>query len=149
MGFVANGNYTPSEVIIESDPFYPSIDLDQIREIVRLDGVVTNARLKQAIIEEVLDINRLLISLQTKVIQLSDLSKTKIDGLPDTDYLYLSAVANGVAAKINENYRTYDSSNSGAKKAEHAESTVDDYRRNRQWAIQQLLGQNHTVVELI
>lgn len=149
MGFVANGNYTPSEVIIESDPFYPSIALDQIREIVRLDGVVTNARLKQAIIEEVLDINRLLISLQTKVIQLSDLSKTKIDGLPDTDYLYLSAVANGVAAKINENYRTYDSSNSGAKKAEQAESTVDHYRRNRQWAIQQLLGQNHTVVELI
>ena len=149
MGFVANGNYTPSEVIIESDPFYPSIALDQIREIVRLDGVVTNARLKQAIIEEVLDINRLLISLQTKVIQLSDLSKTKIDGLPDTDYLYLSAVANGVAAKINENYRTYDSSSSGAKRAGQAESTVDDYRRNRQWAIQQLLGQNHTVVELI
>ena len=50
---------------------------------------------------------------------------------------------------INENYRNYDSSNSGAKKAEEAEYTVDDYRRNKQWAILQLLGENHSVVELI
>ena len=149
MGFVANGNTTPSQIIIESDPFYPSVGLDHIREIVRIDGAVTNERLKQTIIEEVIDLNRLLISLQTNVAKLSGLSKTIIDGKPDTDYLYLSAIANGVAAKVNENYRNYDSSKSGAKKAEQAECTVDDYRRNRQWAIQQLLGENHTVVELI
>lgn len=149
MGFVANGNTTPSQIIIKSDPFYPSIDLDHIRKIVRIDAVVTNDRLKQVIIEEVIDVNRLLISLQTQVEKLSDLSKTMIDDLPDTDYLYLSAVANGVAAKVNENYRNYDSSNTGVKKAEQAEYTVDDYRRNKQWAIQQLKSENHTVVELI
>lgn len=48
-----------------------------------------------------------------------------------------------------EKYRNYDSSNAGGKKAEDAELTVDDYRRNKQWAILQLLGENHTVVELI
>ena len=149
MGFVANGNTTPSQIIIKSDPFYPTIDLDHIRKIVRIDGAVTDDRLKQVIIEEVIDVNRLLISLQTQVEKLSDLSKTMIDDLPDTDYLYLSAVTNGVAAKINENYRNYDSSNTGVKKAEQAECTVDDYRRNKQWAIQQLKGENHTVVELI
>lgn len=149
MGFVANGNTTPSQIIIKSDSFYPSIDLDHIRKIVRIDGAVTNDRIKQVIIEEVIDVNRLLISLQTQVKKLSDLSKTMIDDLPDTDYLYLSAVANGVAAKINENYRNYDSSNTGVKKAEQAECTVDDYRRNKHWAIQQLKGENHTVVELI
>lgn len=149
MGFVANGNTTPSQIIIKSDSFYPSIDLDHIRKIVRIDGAVTNDRIKQVIIEEVIDVNRLLISLQTQVKKLSDLSKTMIDDLPDTDYLYLSAVANGVAAKINENYRNYDSSNTGVKKAEQAECTIDDYRRNKHWAIQQLKGENHTVVELI
>ena len=50
MGFVANGNTTPSQIIIKSDPFYPAIDLDHIREIVRIDGAVTNERLKQTII---------------------------------------------------------------------------------------------------
>lgn len=149
MGFVANGNNTPSQINIKSDPFYPSISLDHIREIVRIDGAVTNARLQQAIIEEVIDVNRLLKILKDKATVLSDLSTTEINDQPETDYLYLSAVANGVAAKVNENYRNYDSSNSGAKKAEEAEYTVDDYRRNKQWAILQLLGENHTVVELI
>ena len=149
MGFVANGNNTPSQINIKSDPFYPEIALDHIREIVRIDGAVTNARLQQAIIEEIIDINRLLKVLKEKATVLSDLSTTEINDQPETDYLYLSAVANGVAAKINENYRNYDSSNSGAKKAEEAEYTVDDYRRNKQWAILQLLGENHSVVELI
>ena len=149
MGFVANGNNTPSQINIKSDPFYPSISLDHIREIVRIDGAVTNARLQQAIIEEVIDVNRLLKVLKDKATVLSDLSTTEINDQPETDYLYLSAVANGVAAKTNENYRTYDSSNAGGKKAEDAELTVDDYRRNKQWAILQLLGENHTVVELI
>ena len=149
MGFVANGNNTPSQINIKSDPFYPSIALDHIREIVRIDGAVTTLRLQQAIIEEVIDVNRLLKVLKGKATALSDLSTTEINDKPETDYLYLSAVANGVAAKINENYRNYDSSNSGAKKAEEAEYTVDDYRRNKQWAILQLLGENHSVVELI
>lgn len=149
MGFVANGNNTPSQINIKSDPFYPSIALDHIREIVRIDGAVTTLRLQQAIIEEVIDVNRLLKVLKGKATVLSDLSTTEINDKPETDYLYLSAVANGVAAKINENYRNYDSSNSGAKKAEEAEYTVDDYRRNKQWAILQLLGENHSVVELI
>lgn len=149
MGFVANGNNTPSQINIKSDPFYPSISLDHIREIVRIEGAVTNARLQQAIIEEVIDVNRLLKVLKDKATVLSDLSTTEINDQPETDYLYLSAVANGVAAKVNENYRNYDSSNSGAKKAEEAEYTVDDYRRNKQWAILQLLGENHSVVELI
>ena len=149
MGFVANGNNTPSQINIKSDPFYPSISLDHIREIVRIEGAVTNARLQQAIIEEVIDVNRLLKVLKDKATVLSDLSTTEINDQPETDYLYLSALANGVAAKVNENYRNYDSSNSGAKKAEEAEYTVDDYRRNKQWAILQLLGENHSVVELI
>ena len=149
MGFVANGNNTPSQINIKSDPFYPEISLDHIREIVRIDGAVTNARLQQVIIEEIIDIHRLLKVLKNKATVLSDLSTTEINDQPETDYLYLSAVANGVAAKINENYRNYDSSNSGAKKAEEAEYTVDDYRRNKQWAILQLLGENHSVVELI
>lgn len=149
MGFVANGNNTPSQVIIKSDSFYPDIALDHIREIVRIDGAVTDTRLQQAIIEEVIDVNRLLKALKNQAAQLSDLSTSEINDQPETDFLYLSAVSNGVAAKINENYRNYDSSNSGAKKAEQAELTVDDYRRNKQWAIQQLLGENHTVVELI
>ena len=149
MGFVANGNITPSQIVIKSDPFFPQIALDDIREKIRIDGSVTNERLKQNIIEEVIDVNRLLKVLKSKASQLSDLSEGEVDDLPETDYLYFSAVSNGVAAKVNEKYRSYDSSNAGLRNLEDSSLTIDEYRRNKQWAIQQLLGENHTVVELI
>lgn len=149
MGFSANGNNTPSHIIIKSDPFYPVIALDDVRKIIRIDSTVTDDRLKQSIIEEVIDTHRLLNRLKVEANLLSDLAKDQIDGKPDTDYLYLSAIANGVAAKVNETYRNYDSSNTGVKKAEELETTIDDYRRNRQWAIQTLLGESHSIVELI
>ncbi|MDW5429190.1 head completion/stabilization protein, partial [Acinetobacter baumannii] len=106
----------------------PSISLDQIRDVVRIDGAVTDARLRQLVLEEIIDTNRLLASLVMKADTLVDLSTSMIDGEPDTEVLYFSAISNGVAAKVNENYRTYDSTNSGNKKAEHAFLTVEDYR---------------------
>ncbi|HEM7785412.1 TPA: head completion/stabilization protein [Acinetobacter baumannii] len=149
MGFVANGNTSPSNINITSGTFFPVISLDDIRDFVRIDGAVTDARLRQLILEEIIDTNRLLASLVMKADTLVDLATSIIDGKPDTEVLYFSAVSNGVAAKVNENYRNYDSTNSGNKKAEHAFLTVDDYRRNKMWAIQQLKGENHSVVELI
>lgn len=149
MSFVANGNFTPSQIIVKSNPFYPAISIDDLRKQFRIDGSVTNERLRQSVIEEIIDVNRLLNHLAEKFEKLSDLSKGQIDGLPETDYLYFSAVFNGVAAKVNEKYRGYDSSNAGNKNADDLVPTIDEYRRNKHWAIQQLLGQNHTVVELI
>lgn len=149
MSFVANGNFTPSDIFIKSNPFFPSVSLDDLRKQFRLDGSVTNERLRQSVIEEVIDVNRLLSQLMGQVEKLSDLSKGEIDGTPETDYLYFSAVFNGVAAKVNEKYRGYDTTNAGHKNADELVPTIDEYRRNKHWAIQQLLGQNHTVVELI
>lgn len=74
---------------------------------------------------------------------------TEINGEKDTEILYFSAVSNGVYARLVELYTGYDSTNSGAKKSELLEQGADDYRRNKHWAIQQLLGKNHTIVELI
>lgn len=149
MSFVANGNTTPSNISISNGEFFPVISLDDIRDFVRIDGAVTDVRLRQLVLEEIIDVNRLLASLVMKADTLVDLATSIIDGKPDTEVLYFSAVSNGVAAKVNENYRNYDSTNSGNKKAEHAFLTVEDYRRNKMWAIQQLKGENHSVVELI
>ena len=149
MSFVANGNTTPSNITIMSGTFFPVISLDYIRDIVRIEGTVTDARLRQLILEEVIDVNRLLANLVMKAESLADLATSIIDNKPDTEVLYFSAVSNGVAAKVNENYRNYDSTNSGNNKAEHAFLTVEDYRRNKMWAVQQLKGENHSVVELI
>ncbi|MHA3081391.1 head completion/stabilization protein [Acinetobacter sp. ANC 5502] len=150
MSFVANGHLsTPSTLKISSGDFFPEIALEDIRAEVRIDGSVTEARVKQAVLEEIIDVNRLLASLVQPNMRLADLASTQLDGKADTEILYFSAVSNGVAAKIAEKYSSYDSTNSGVKKAEEVRSSIDEYRRNKQWAIQQLKGENHSVVELI
>ncbi len=103
MGFVANGNNTPSNITVSSGTFFASIAMDT----------------------------------------------SLVDDQPDTEILYFSAVANGIAAKIYEKYRNYDATNSGNKRADEMTPSIDEYRRNKHWAIQQLLGKNHTVVDLI
>lgn len=80
---------------------------------------------------------------------MAELATAKVDGKPDTEILYFSAISNGVAAKVNEQYRSYDTSTSGNKNAKELTPTIDESRRNKQWAIKQLLGQSHTTVELI
>ncbi|ENU70469.1 hypothetical protein F918_02888 [Acinetobacter baumannii NIPH 601] len=149
MGFSANGNTTPSNITISSTDFFPSISLDEIRSFVRIDGAVSDARLKQVTLEEIIDVNRLLNKLVSSASSLAELATAKVDGKPDTEILYFSAISNGVAAKVNEQYRSYDTSTAGNKNAKELTPTIDECRRNKQWAIKQLLGQSHTTVELI
>lgn len=150
MSFVANGNSTKSNITIASKrQFFPTIALDDIKQDVRIDGSVTDARVKQALLEEIIDVNRLLADLVQPDKTLIGLATDIIDGKADTDILYFSAVANGVAAKIAEKYRSYDSTNSGNKRAEELSATINEYKRNKVFAIQQLKGENHSIVELI
>lgn len=150
MSFVANGNSKKTNLTyISSRSFFPSISLDAIKEEVRIDGSVTDARIKQTLLEEIIDVNRLLSGIVQTDKTLIDLATDQIDGKADTEILYFSAIANGVAAKIAEKYRTYDSTNSGSKKAEEVSATINEYRRNKVFAIQQLKGENHSIVELI
>ena len=149
MSFVANHAPFTQDTLISSGEFFPSISLDEVRQTLRIDGTVTDVRLKQLIFEEMIDVNRLLLSLTRKAQSLCELSKDTINGKKDTDILYFSAVSNGVYARLIELYIGYDSTNSGIKKSELLSQSADDYRRNKHWAIHQLLGKNHTVVALI
>lgn len=149
MGFVANGNPTPQHEKISTNAFFPDVSINDIRDIVKIDGSVTDARLKQAIFEEIIDVNRLLVSLVQSDTNLTQLSKNKVNEKTDTEILYFSAISNGVAAKVCEKYRGYDSTNTGNKRADDLTLTIDEYRRNKHWAIQQLLKQNQTTIELI
>ncbi|MCF9034723.1 head completion/stabilization protein [Acinetobacter nectaris] len=149
MSFVANGTAPQSNVSIASSSFFPTIGLDDIRHDVRIDGAVPVERVKQVLLEEIIDVNRLLSSIVVEGQTLADLAVGTIDGKPETEILYFSAISSGVAAKIAERYRSYDSTNSGNKRADEMTENIHEYRRNKVWAIQQLKGENHTVVELI
>lgn len=149
MGFVANGNTTATHEVFRTNTFFPEVSMHEIREIIKVDGSVTDARLKQVVFEEIVDVNRLLDQIIQPNISLRELSKTEINGKSDREILYFSAISNGVAAKVCEKYRGYDSTNTGNKRAEDLTLTIDEYRRNKHWAIQQLIGKNQATVDLI
>lgn len=148
-GFSFNAPTTTPDESVSNDGFFPNLQLNLIREAVRLDGSVSNARLKDAAIAAILEINEQLRSLKLKAATLSELATSTIDGKPNTELLYLRAVHSAVAADINEKYRSYDSTSDGQKRAEQLAPTIDDHRRNLRWAIRDLLGTSRCSVELI
>ncbi|TCB68661.1 head completion/stabilization protein [Acinetobacter sp. ANC 4178] len=148
-GFSFNAPTTTPDELIVNDSFFPNLKLNLIRESVRLDGSVSNARLKDAAIAAILEINDQLRSLKLKAATLNELATSNIDGKPNTELLYLRAVHSAIAADINEKYRSYDSTSDGQKRAEQLAPTIDDHRRNLRWAIRDLLGTSRCTVELI
>lgn len=148
-GFSFNAPTTTPDELIVNDSFFPNLQLNLIRESVRLDGSVSNARLKDAAIAAILEINDQLRSLKLKAATLNELATSTIDGKPNTELLYLRAVHSAIAADINEKYRSYDSTSDGQKRAEQLAPTIDDHRRNLRWAIRDLLGTSRCTVELI
>ena len=151
-GFVASGS-TPSGHI-NTDPFWPSIDLDALRSTLRVDASVTPARLETACISAAINLNRELKD--WRVIQqaagYSELAQVPAEQVQDVSalvHLYRRAIEAGTGAEVCERYRFYDSTNSGNKNAEELTPSIDDYRRDLRWAVRDFLGTNRTTVELI
>lgn len=148
-GFTFNAPVSTENESIQNDGFFPDIQLNDVREKVRLDGSVTNKRLIDSIISAMLEINDQLKTLKSKTVIFNELATSHIAGKPNTQLLYERAIYSAVAADINEKYRSYDSTGDGQKRGQELEPTVDDHRRNLRWAIRDLLGQPRCTVELI
>ena len=151
-GFVASGS-TPGGHI-NTDTFWPSIDLDALRSTLRVDASVTPARLETACISAAINLNRELKD--WRVIQqaagYSELAQVPAEQVQDVSalvHLYRRAIEAGTGAEVCERYRFYDSTNSGNKNAEELTPSIDDYRRDLRWAVRDFLGTNRTTVELI
>lgn len=148
-GFTFNAPVSTENESIQNDGFFPDIQLNDVREKVRLDGSVTNKRLIDSIISAMLEINDQLKTLKSKAVTLDELATSHIAGKSNTQLLYERAIYSAVAADINEKYRSYDSTGDGQKRGQELEPTVDDHRRNLRWAIRDLLGKPRCTVDLI
>lgn len=151
-GFVAGGT-TPSGHI-NTGPFWPSIDLDQLRATLRIDSSVTPARLETAVINAAISVNRELddwrIAQQAAgYAELKDVPSPLVKDESAQVHLYRRAIEAGVGAEVCERYRSYDSTNTGNRKAEELAPNIDDYHRDQRWAIRDFLGTKRTTVELI
>ncbi|MFJ2282088.1 head completion/stabilization protein [Pseudomonas sp. NPDC087803] len=154
-GFVAGGTGTKAHGgHINTDPFWPSIDLEDVRGTLRIDASVTPIRLETATIAAAISVNRELATWRrVKQVEgyatLADVPAEQIEDKSELVHLYQRAIHAATGAEICERYRSYDSTNSGNHNADELTPSIDELRRDQRWAVRDFLGLGRTTVELI
>ncbi|WLI14435.1 MULTISPECIES: head completion/stabilization protein [Pseudomonas] len=151
-GFVAGGTAPTGH--INTDPFWPSIDLDDVRGTLRIDSSVTLIRLETATIAAAISVNRELAEWRrTKQTEgyttLADVPAEQVKDVSQFVHLYQRAIYAATGAEICERYRSYDTTNSGNQNADELNPSIDELRRDQRWAVRDFLGLGRTTVELI
>lgn len=156
--FVAGGlppqPETPEQNTLENAPFWPSFDLDDLRQSLRIDASVTHARLRDAAVEAMMSVNRELAGWRKAQQEqgyttLAAVPGESINGVSEHQQLYRRAVYAATGAEVCERYRSYDTTGTGDRKAEDLQSNIDEYRRDQRWAIRDLLRVSRSTVELL
>lgn len=153
-GFIANAPTSPAEGEIDSSPFWPAISLPDLRDTVRLDGTVTTARLKHAVIDAITSVNRDLADWRRAreaegVATLAAVPAEVINGESAHLHSYRRAVYAMTRANLLERYADYSATGDGVKGADAKIISSDDLYRDARFAIRDILGTTHNTVELI
>jgi hypothetical protein len=151
-GFVGNAPAQPFN--LTNDGFWPDIDAAHLRERQRIGSNVTNARLEEAAVAAMISVNRELRTLKLRYMALGHdtleaVPADQINNESELVHTYRRAIYSEASAEVAERYRTYSATEAGAAKGEAEELTADDYRRDKRFAIRDLLGISRTTVELL
>ncbi|MDX7784855.1 head completion/stabilization protein [Aeromonas caviae] len=153
-GFIANAPTSPAEGEIDSSPFWPAISLPDLRDTVRLDGTVTTARLKHAVIDAITSVNRDLADWRRAreaegVTTLAAVPGEVINGESAYLHSYRRAIYAMTRANLLERYTDYSATDDGVKGADAKIISSDDLYRDARFAIRDILGTTHNTVALI
>ena len=148
---------TPIVDEIENEDWFPNLYLPTLRQTMRLDGTVTDARLLMAVVGAILHVNSELAIWKAKqqaegYTHLIMVPATLINRESRLLAYYWRAVFSTTKADLLEKYRDYDTTASGMtdkKLSESLENATGEHRRNAHWAIASITGRPHMTVELI
>lgn len=125
--------------------WWPDIDLQDARGVLRLTGTVTNARLLESLQNAVYAINAELS--QWAALQ-RDLEPVDLEDQRLMD-LYRRAVYFTAKAELSERYRDFDTTAAGERRAENLDDSIDESRRIVRWAISDILDKPRLTVEAL
>ncbi|MFC3338136.1 head completion/stabilization protein [Paracandidimonas soli] len=125
--------------------WWPAVSLQRARQVMRLNGTVTNDRLLEALQNAAYSVNDELQAWSEAQRQAHP------DGLPKgrLTNLYLRAVHFYAKAELVERYRDFDATGAGDRRADDHEGIPDEARRNMRWAISDILGKPRATVEAL
>lgn len=155
MSFTATSPVTiESETDIENDGWFPDIVLATARDEVRIDGTISAARLRSALIEAITSVNDELNTFKAAQIaagytSLGSVPSENVDGISRHTHRYRRAVFCLAKSNLIERYRDYDSTSEGNKRADELEPGIGELRRDARWAISDISGNKRTTIELI
>ena len=144
-------DYGQGEDIITNDGYFPDLKISDFRNQTRIDGTVTTARLKDALIEAIASVNYELrtFKVQNPVAMLALVDSIKINRESILIQRYKRAVHCLAAANLYERYAGYDNTNDGEKKMELLQESIGQLRRDARFAVADILNKNRINVELI
>ncbi|MBH9536936.1 head completion/stabilization protein [Novosphingopyxis sp. YJ-S2-01] len=153
-GFVSSPATDPGNDFVAGDGFWPDLSIAAARDALRLDGHVSEVRLRDALRAGIIAARKDLRSWSLAfraigIATLADVDAEKVDGEPITVLLYRRAVLSFAAADLAETHHDISATADGKDRAEDRVLSADEHRRNATHAIRDLLGVTRTAVELI
>ncbi|MGD8162484.1 head completion/stabilization protein [Pantoea sp. FN0307] len=140
-----------AEPPVKNTFFWPDIDLQQLRNALRLEGTVTADRLRLAVKTAISEVNAELYDWRAEKIAagfplLAAVPAETFDGESEKVTHYFAAVAALTAATIAERYRGYDAA---GKKGDVVEGTADEYWRDARFSISRIAEKPGCIVSLL
>ncbi|MEC5345075.1 head completion/stabilization protein [Brenneria populi] len=139
------------EEVIKNTYFWPDIEPDRLRKLMRLESTITPDRLRHAAMTAISEVNAELFpyreaQMAAGFMTLADVPAEKIDGESEKHHHYLRAVCSITTASLYERYRGYDASGKGNSKADAIDGTIDELWRDARWSISRLQGRQHSII---
>lgn len=139
------------DAVIKNTFFFPDVDPKRVRELMRLEQTVSDARLRHAIKTGMAETNAELYDYRARQVaagfkQLTDVPAEEIDGESRRVFHYLSAVTAMATATLYERYRGVEATGKGDKKADSVETTIDDLWRDMRWSVSRLQDKPRCIV---
>lgn len=155
MSLVAYGNPSPADAEpIVNNGFWPDVDPDDFRLEHRIDTTITAPRVATALRVAMASINRQLADWQADQVEaghatVADVPLATWQIAGHHGLLYVRAVYAEAHAQLLERYREVSATQDGDERGEAKADAADDYRRDARYAVAELVGRSHTMVELI
>ncbi|MCG8708844.1 head completion/stabilization protein [Brenneria sp. 4F2] len=139
------------DAVIKNTFFWPDVETDTLRKLMRLENTVTPERLRHAALTAIAEVNAELYLYREAQIsagfrQLSDVPAEQIDGQSEKQIHYLRAVSTIATASLYERYRGYDASAKGNNKADALDGTIDELWRDARWSISRVQDKPHCII---
>lgn len=145
---------SPPESSVETDGWYPAVDVNDVRARMRIGTIVTDARLRGAIVGAMLTVER---ELDAWAKRQSDAGYASLEEVPAPTIDFESrlvmawrrAIDHHVMAELAETHRDIGATENGALRSEEVALTADEYRRTATHAVRDVLGVPRTSIGLI